>query len=226
MSHLTGRQSLIGPALCAGVAVLACAALAAPAGAAAPTPMSTAHCSGTLANDPSATPTSDDPNLVDYTFHCDSAITAYTVLANRRPWDRQTIDDFTSDVSILDPGGTPNATESITCSATLPGLGLNCNAGAGGQLLAWRTIGGAVDLTDPDCKTLPAGARPGTPATPQALVQFVVTDATGAEDGPFRLRLTTACPAVPDEVPAPSTTTTKSKKTPKKHKASGRSTTK
>ena len=218
MSHLTGRQSLIGPVLCAGVAVLSCAMLAAPAGAAPPTPMSTAQCSGTLANDPSATPTSDDPNLVDYTFHCDTAITAYTVFANRRPWDRQTIDDFTTDVSILDPGGAPNATESVTCSATLPGLGINCNAGAGGQVAAWRTIGGSFDLTAPYCKNIPKGSPVGTPATPQALVQFVVTDATGAEDGPFRLKLSTACPAVPDKLTGPKTTT-QSKKA-KKHKPS------
>lgn len=203
MSHLTGRQPQIRQGLCCGAVLLVCALLAARAGAAPPTPASFTNCSGTLAKDPAATPTSDDPTLTDYTIHCDQAITSYTILVNRGPWDQQTIDDLTADVSILDPGGVPNATENITCSADLPGDGFNCNAGAGGQVLAWRTVGGSFDLTEPYCKHFPTGARPGMLAVPRALVQLVVTDYTGAEDGPFALNLASACPAVPDRVPFP-----------------------
>jgi hypothetical protein len=46
-------------------------------------------------------------------------------------------------------------------------------------------------------------------------VSLIVTDYTGAEDGPFRLKLNKACPSVPNKVPATTTTTKPVKKTPK-----------
>ena len=62
---------------------------------------------------------------------------------------------------------------------------------------------GTIDPTGPYCKTLPVHAKPGTKAIPPGLVQLVVTDNTGAQDGPFVLRLAKACPKVPDAVPTP-----------------------
>jgi hypothetical protein len=55
----------------------------------------------------------------------------------------------------------------------------------------------------PYCKFLPAHAKPGTPAVPQAIVQLIVTDVTGAQDGPFDLTLKTRCPSVANVVPTP-----------------------
>jgi hypothetical protein len=46
------------------------------------------------------------------------------------------------------------------------------------------------------------------------LVQLVVTDTTGAEDGPFQLRSAKPCPKVPNFAPA----TKSSKKQGKVHK--------
>ena len=48
-------------------------------------------------------------------------------------------------------------------------------------------------------------------AVPQAVVQLVVTDYTGAQDGPFNLGPAKACPKVPNVVPTP-----KAKTKPKK----------
>jgi hypothetical protein len=192
---------------------------AASANAAPPTPESATICGGSLTKDPSATPTSDDPNLIDYKFHCDGDITAYTLIANRRLWDFETMDDFSTTASVNDAADQNIVSnQSFGCEGTLPGNGINCNAGAGGLMSAWNNVHGTFDLTDPYCKNIPAGAKPGTYAEPQAMVQLIVTDTTGAEDGPFRINLSSPCPAVLNRVPpAP-------KKHPraKKHKAHGR----
>ena len=216
MSYVTGRRVLFGQILGAAAVLLAIAVIPASAAAAPPTPVSSTLCGGPLAKDPAATPTSDDPNLIDYRFHCDGPITAYTLIANRRLWDYTTIDDFSSDVAIAF-NGTPVTTENVTCEAELPGDGINCNAGPGGSVAAWHDIEGSFDLTEPYCKNIPAGARPGTAATPQAIVQLVVTDATGAQDGPFRLNISPQCPRVPDKVPFPPKKPTKKHTT--RHKA-------
>jgi hypothetical protein len=88
------------------------------------------------------------------------------------------------------------ATESFGCAGTIPGNGVNCNAGAGGYLPAPDSAEGSFDTSDPYCANIPAGSPAGTQPEPTALVELVVTDTTGAEDGPFRLRLHGSCPAV------------------------------
>lgn len=188
--------------------VLLPAALASSALAAAPTPESLATCYGSLAN---GTATADQPNLMNYQFKCDSRITAYTIVANRAPRNFDVLDAFSTTALVLDPHGNIVSDESFGCEGTMPGDGINCNAGAGGFMGAWNVAQGSFDLTDPYCKTLAPNAKPGTAATPQAIVQLVVTDVTGAQDGPFRLAPSTACPAVPDRAPTP-----KSKKKTKK----------
>jgi hypothetical protein len=214
VTELTERQGLAVRALSAMATVLACVAIPGTASAAAPTPVSNTNCGGTVTKD--SAPPADDPNLTDYTFHCDGPISAYTLIVNRRASDFDTIDDFTSDVSVIQTDGTPSATESVTCAATLPGDGINCNAGAGGTISAWYGVRSSFDLTDAYCKHFPVGARPGTEAIPQALIELVVTDATGAEDGPFRINSGSACPVVPDRVPTPP----KKAKNPKKTRKS------
>jgi hypothetical protein len=159
--------------------------------AAAPTPESTTDCGGTVSR---AKPTLDDPNLLNYKFSCDWGITAYTIIVSRKPGNYTTIDDFASSVSVFDPDGSADPKEVFGCSGTIPGDGVNCNAGAGGFMAAPNVAEGQLDTTDPYCPYVPKGSPAGTKAQPGAVVELVVTDTTGAEDGPFRLYLSGKCP--------------------------------
>jgi hypothetical protein len=215
VNEVMGRRVRLFKVLCVATVALSCGALAASAGAAPVTPNSATDCLGSISKDRAPTP--DDPNLIDYSIYCHGDFTAYTLIAHRRVFDFDTIDDFGSDIAVIQPDGSASATVAVSCAATLPGDGINCNAGAGGVIPAYDQVQGSFDLTDPYCKTLRKGAKPGTPAEPQAYVEYVVTDITGAQDGPFRLSLKGGCPKVPDRVPAPA----KKKKTKKAetHKA-------
>lgn len=178
-----------------------------------PPPESTANCYGTV----TPAPAPDEPNLLGYRFHCDQRITAYTVLVTRNR-DYNTIDDFEVSPSAFRPDGTtPDTTVAWSCEGTTPSQSANCNTGGGKTYMgAWSYVQGTIDLTAPYCKFLTPGAKPGTPAHPQALVQLIVSDSSGAEDGPFRLYTTQTCPSVPNRVPA-------KKKRTKQHQASVRS---
>ena len=202
MNEVMGRRVRLFKVLCVTTVALSCAAFTASAGAAPVTPNSETDCLGSISKGAS---TPDDPNLIDYSVYCHGDFTAFTLIAHRRVFDFDTIDDFDSDISVLQYDGSPSSAVAVTCAATLPGDGLNCNAGAGGVIPAYYQVQGSFDLTDPYCKTLRKGAKPGTPAEPQAYVEYVVTDITGAQDGPFRLSLKGGCPKVPDRVPAPAT---------------------
>jgi hypothetical protein len=173
--------------------IAACAVLAPAAWAAAPTPESATLCSGALTR---AKATADDPNLLNYKFNCNTGITAYTLIANRGANDENVLDDFSSTASVLDPSGNTVSTQSFGCSGQIPGDGINCNAGAGGSMSSPNYAEGTIDTTAPYCPYLPAGAKPGAKAQPGAVIQLVVSDSTGAEDGPFRLRLRGKCPPV------------------------------
>jgi hypothetical protein len=176
-------------------------------------PESIANCYGTVA--PSPAP--GEPNLLTYKFHCDQRITAYTVVVTRNR-DYDTIDDFdVSPMAFLPDGTTPDTTVAWSCEGTTPSQSTNCNTGGGKTYMgAWSYAVGTVDLTAPYCKFRPPGARPGSRAQPQALVQLVVSDVSGAEDGPFRLYYTRSCPSLPNRVAA-------KKKRSKSHQASVRS---
>jgi hypothetical protein len=180
------------------VAALGCV-LAGPAAAAAPPPESATSCGGSLTKGKA---TVDDPNLVNYEFNCDWGITGYTVIVNRGQNDDGTLDDFASAPSVFDTLGNP-VSVGVVCSGTLPGDGVNCNAGAGGFVAAPDFIEGSFDATEPYCANIPAGSPAGTQPDPTAVVQLVVSDTTGAEDGPFRLRLRGSCPAVHVVKPKP-----------------------
>jgi hypothetical protein len=144
-----------------------------------------------------------EPDLTDYRFSCNGNVTSYTIVVNRQAGDSGNLDDFNTSPSIFEADGvTPSLTETASCSATTPSDGINCNFGAGGSLTADFSASGAVDLIAPYCKSLPAKAKPGTPAIPRAIVQLIVTDATGAMDGPFQLGISRRCPRVPNSVPA------------------------
>ena len=197
---------------------LTAVALPALAGAATapPTPESLTNCGGTLTHD--ATGASlGEPNLLDYKFRCDGDISAYTIIVDQQGDRGASIDDYNPAPSVLETDGvTPSPTETLTCEGTTPSDGINCNAGAGGVLSASFFAEGSVDPIQPYCKHLPADAKAGTPAVPQALVQIVVTDATGAEDGPFTLGNAKPCPRVPNVAPK-SITKKKSRHTQSKH---------
>lgn len=170
--------------------------------AAPPTPTSLTVCGGKLAADPTGA-AALQPDRLTYRFSCDTDISAYTLIFNRGT-SGGNLDDFNPSPSVVGPdGATPSATQSITCEGTTPSNAINCNFGAGGVMSTGNNAIGTFDPTAPYCKSLPAHAKPGTKAIPQGLVQLIVTDNTGAQDGPFVLRLNKACPKVPDVVPAP-----------------------
>jgi hypothetical protein len=131
---------------------------------------------------------------VSYKFSCDGGITGYTIIANRTPSDFSTIDDF-SPTSLAYLGrGAADSKVSFTCEGSIPSNGVNCNAG-GASLSTVEFVEGTIDATDPYCGTVSTGSKPKTKAKPQAVVQLIVSDVTGAEDGPFRLSLSPACKA-------------------------------
>jgi hypothetical protein len=189
--------------LLAVVVALVAGAVPASAFAAAPPPESTANCYGGVTR----APTSDEPNALSYKFHCDQAITAFTLLVNRGS-NYDTLDDFdTSPLVTQADGTTADTTTSWACEGYTPGQSFNCNTGGGKTLMnAWSYVHGSFDPTGPYCKYIPSGAKPGSPAVPRAIVQVVVSDISGAEDGPFRLYYTGKCHPSPDRAAARSKT--------------------
>jgi hypothetical protein len=219
--------------LSCGIALMACA-MPVVAGAATPiTPTSLTDCGGTVSPD-SGGAAAEEPNLRDYKFNCDGGITAYTVIVQQfgDSVSGGAIDDYNSAPSVFETDGvTPSPTESITCEGTTPSSGINCNLGAAGtQLTDGYFAEGSIDPIGAYCKHLPTDAngktitKPGTLAIPKATVQLVVTDWTGAQDGPFTLGSTKTCPTVPNVVPTPSPKPKKKTKptTPKKNKGTSK----
>jgi hypothetical protein len=182
------RWALVGVAS----ALLGCVLVPA-AVAATPTPESATQCGGSLTR---AKPTADDPNLLNYKFTCNWGISAYTLIVLRKPDDFNTVDDFNTNPLVVDTTGNALSTVALSCAGEIPGNGINCNAGAGGSMPAPDWAEGTFDTSEPYCANIPAGSKAGTKPDPTAVVELVVSDTTGAEDGPFRLRLGGKCPAV------------------------------
>jgi hypothetical protein len=203
-----------------GVAVLGAALLPAAAVAA---PVAPIHCGGALTK---ATPTIDDANLLDYSFHCDGDIVAYTLVVNRTRNDFSTVDDFSPTATVLNSTKTTvSSKQGIGCEGTIPGNGVNCFAQGSATpavVTAWNFIQGQIDTTDPYCASIPAGSRAETVAEPQAVVQIVASDTAGNEFGPFPIGRSPACPPPPKPKPKPKP---KVKAKPR-HKAHKRATTK
>jgi hypothetical protein len=151
-------------------------------------------CGGTLSL---ATPTIDDPNLTNYSFYCDGQVTAYTVMVERPGQPNTGIDDFDASPNVFSrANGSQITTEGFSCSGQIPGDSINCFAGTGSHADVWTNIEGQIDTSDPFCANLPPHAKPGTKPEPGATALLVVTDATGAEAGPFKLTMSPACKAV------------------------------
>lgn len=149
-------------------------------------PVSSTSCNGTL----SRAPTKDEPNLLSYKFHCDWGITAYTVIATRKPSDFSTLDDFSPTASVVDTSGNVVPTVGLACNGVLPGNGVNCAVAPKTYVAAPDFAEGTIDTSDPYCANVPKRTKT---ARPQAIVQLVVTDTHGAQDGPFRLGLHPGC---------------------------------
>jgi hypothetical protein len=165
-----------------------------------PKPKPTTKCWGKLAKDSS--PTTTEPNLLDYSFLCNGKVTAYSVVVTRQAHRGDNLNAFDTDPLVYLPSGAPSVNESFTCAGVTPSSGFNCAAPSNGAMAGGHTVRGAFNTVDPYCKRLPPGAKPGTPAEPQAVAQLVITDATGAERGPFTFVIKPACPAVPNRVPS------------------------
>jgi hypothetical protein len=162
---------------------------------------------------------SGQPNLLDYSITCDTDISAYTVFVVRSQDAGNNIQQYASNPSVVYPSTYPTpglagtvSGEGIDCEGVSPSDGVNCYAQAIGSdgktpvlgaITAWFTTQGSIALDEPYCKYLPKGAKPGTAAVPSAIVEYVVTDSTGAEDGPFVLNLKgSKCPKVANTVPS------------------------
>lgn len=188
--------------------------LSLPANAGAALPASFTRCAGSLTSDPGGK-AAGEPNLLDYSFRCSTDITAYTVIVNRLKYNGSNIDDYSSTASVVFPtpypadpaeAGQVSTTEGVNCGGVIPSDGINCyatNGSTGSIVSAGDFVQGSVDPADQYCAYLPKKAKPGTPAVPRAIVELVVTDDTGAEDGPFALAPKAGCKKVPATVPAP-----------------------
>ena len=185
----TGRRAVL---VALALALFGCV-LVQSAVAAAPTPESSTLCGGTLKR---AKTTADDPNLLSYKFNCSGNISAYTLIVLRKSNDFNTIDDFATNPLVYDATGNPLSTLAWNCAGQIPGDGINCNAGAGASMASPDWAEGTFDTTEPYCPNIPPGSKAGTKPDPAAVVELVVSDTSGAEDGPFRLRLSGKCPAV------------------------------
>ncbi len=182
-----------------GVATIAAFALLPAAAQATPTQIVT--CRGGLTK---AKPTSEDPFLTNYAFHCSGDIQSYSLVVTRTPTDDGTLDDFntapTIDTDVSDGPGPVSQTETADCTATVtPGDGISCFAQGPTSttpavISAYDWAEGNFDLTAPYCPY--RATKKAKTVTPGANVELVVTDSTGAEWGPFQLTLPKSCPAV------------------------------
>src|SRR6201986_5168803 len=96
-----GRRVRLFKLLCVTTVALSCGAVAGSAGAAPVTPNTAPDSLGSISKD--SAPTPDDPNLIDYSIYCHGDFTAYTLIAHRRVFDFDTIDDFDSDIAVIQP---------------------------------------------------------------------------------------------------------------------------
>ncbi len=173
------------------------------------TPASFTSCSGSLKPDSGAKKASET-GLLDYSFTCNGGIVAYTIIAYQSGDGGSAIQDFAPSPLILETDNrTPSPTETVTCEGAQPSNGINCNTGTYlSEITGGYYTDGSIQLGQTYCKHLPTPAkgktlRPGTPAIATARVQLIVTDWSGAQDGPFALRESKACPSVPSTAPVP-----------------------
>jgi hypothetical protein len=186
------------------------------------TPASLTGCYGSLTADATGK-RSGQPNLLDYSITCNTDISSYTVFVVRPQDADNNIQQFASNPSVIYPSTYPTpglagtvSGQGVNCEGVTPSDGVNGYAQAIGSdgktsvlgaISAFFTTQGSISLDEPYCKYLPKGAKPGTAAVPRAIVEYIVTDNTGAEDGPFVLTLRgSTCPKVANAVPAKAAT--------------------
>ncbi len=136
--------------------------------------------------------------------------------------------------------------ETVTCNTDAPSDGFDCNGGSivsttGGStpsytnpctnltaattytnlgcIPAGDSVQGQIQLSAAYCAFIPKGAKAGTPKVPRAIVDLVVTDDSGAQDGPFELTPAFKCAKVPNVAPAPKPVKKKTAKKTKTAKA-------
>jgi hypothetical protein len=128
--------------------------------------------------------------------------------------------------------------ETVTCNTDAPSDGFDCNGGAvvsttGGSTPSYTdpctgvtaattyaslgcipngdSVQGQIQLSKPYCAYIPKGSKAGTPRVPRAIIDLVVTDDSGAQDGPFELRPSFKCAKVAAIAPASKTNPGKKK---------------
>ncbi len=209
-------------------------ALPTAAGAATPvTPASLTNCYGSLKADATGKG-SGQSNQLDYSITCSTDISSYTVFAVRQQDADNNIQQYNTNPDVVYPSTFPTpglagtvSSQGVNCEGVIPSDGVNCYAqtvGSDGKtpvlgaISAWFTTQGSISLDEPYCKYLPKGAKPGTAAVPTAIVEYIVTDNTGAEDGPFVLSLKgSKCAKVANAVPAKATSKRKAKQAAIRH---------
>jgi hypothetical protein len=207
LSHWKPRTLLLRlalPLVLLGSASTGIVLMSLPAAASAlPNPGATS-CSGSLTAQPNAALL--EPYNEGYSFYCTNEITAYSIIVDRVNDDGSTVDNYNNGPAVIDNTGQPSSSTSVACGGDTPSNGIDCYSEVGaaaGPIGPGWTVQGSIDLTDSYCAYLPKGAKAGTPRVPRAIVELVVTDNSGATDGPFELFPTKACKAVPAVVPAP-----------------------
>jgi hypothetical protein len=164
-----------------------------------------------------------------YTWDFSGDIWSYTILDTRRRDIGNNVTYDAPTATVLTPTGAVDATQYVNCSSFVPSDGFGCTdpgprATSSSDLAngsnppylqyipAGDTVTGAFALNEGYCSFLPKGARPGTPAVPQATVELIVTDTNGVSEGPFQLTRAGKCPKVPAVVPARKTKSKKKRK--------------
>ena len=165
-----------------------------------------------------------------YTWNFSGNIWSYTILVARRKDNGNNITYGAPTANVLTASGAVDATQYVNCSSAVPSDGFGCSApgpgassasdlsnGSNPPYLAYIPAGeqvtGGFSLAEGYCSFLPKGAKPGTPAVPQATVELIVTDTNGVTEGPFQLTRAGKCRKVPAVVPQPKA---KKKRTAKK----------
>ena len=71
-----------------------------------------------------ATPTDTDPNLTNYSFHCNGQVNAYSILVTRPGQAYNELDDLSVTANVIDPETAQlSATESFNCEGGIPAPG-------------------------------------------------------------------------------------------------------
>ncbi len=164
-----------------------------------------------------------------YSWNFSGNIWSYTIVVTRRNDDGNNVTYEAPTANVLTGSGAVDPTQYVNCSSAVPSDGFSCSAPGPGAssssdlangtnpayaayIPAGEAVTGGFALTEGYCSFLPKGAKPGTPAVPQATVELIVTDTNGVSEGPFELtRAGKACPKVAAVVPEPKAKTKKKK---------------